>query len=85
MAERIPCDLDRELAEFLRKLMVENGWSYSQLELKSGVKRAMLHNLVNLQRGATLSLVSRMRKNLRVQYKDIFPNSFDQGEKKKSK
>lgn len=75
MAERLPCDLDKELSLFLRKQMTENGWSYAQLEVKTGVKRSMLHNLVNLQRGATLRLTSRIKNNLKVTYADIFPES----------
>jgi transcriptional regulator with XRE-family HTH domain len=77
MAQRAPCDLDKELANYLRTLMKKNEWSYSQLEDATGVKRSMLHNLVNLQRGASLSLVSRICRKMKVNLRDIFPEAID--------
>lgn len=75
MAERPPCDLDKELSSYLKKLLKDNEWTYSQLEKATGVKRSTLHNLVTEQRGASLNLVSKMCKKMKITLRDIFPKA----------
>ncbi len=74
MATAPPSELDQQFAAFLQGLLKKNGWSYNDLERASGIKKSMLHNVVNHQRGASLSLVSRVCKNMKIGLHEIFPD-----------
>ena len=77
MALRTPSDLDRQLGAFLKATMKKNGWSYNQLSSETAVPKSMLHHLVNGERGASLSLVSRICHNLKVELSDVFPKQIN--------
>lgn len=76
MATAPPSELDQQFAAFLNELLKKNAWTYSDLERASGIKKSMLHNIVNHERGASLSLVSRLCKNMDVGLADIFPSGY---------
>jgi transcriptional regulator with XRE-family HTH domain len=73
MARRLPSELDKDLGTFLKKVMAENEWSYTQLARKTGVPQSMLHGIISGEKFATLHLVSRIAKSLGVGLGAIFP------------
>jgi|GEM_PF-1075731 len=75
MAQSAPSSLDKELAAFLRNQMRLNAWSYSQLSKKTGVSKAMLQRIVELDRFATLNLLARICRGLGVGIEEVFPKA----------
>lgn len=73
MALRPLTALDKQLASFLKATMKERNLSYGQLSEKTNVPKSMLHHLVSGERGASLSLVYRICRGLKVEMNDVFP------------
>ncbi len=73
MAAKTPSHLDIALGTFLRRKMTAENWSYSRLSKATGIPSSMLHGLINGDKFATLHLVARLMKSLRVDLSDIFP------------
>jgi transcriptional regulator with XRE-family HTH domain len=75
MPQSAPSNLDKELSAFLRNQMRANTWSYSQLSKKTGVSKAMLQRIVELDRFATVNLLARICKRLEVGIDEVFPKA----------
>ncbi len=73
MARKTPSDLDVALGKFLRAKMLKNDWSYPRLAKETGVPQSMLHGIVSGEKFATLHMLSRIMKSLKVGLPDIFP------------
>ncbi len=75
MVSKTPSHLDIALGSFLRDKMSSENWSYSQLSKETKIPPSMLHGLINGNKFATLHLVARLMKSLRVDLVDIFPTN----------
>jgi len=75
MPHAVPSALDKELATFLRGAMKANDWSYADLSKQTGVSKAMLQRIVELERFATLNLLTRICAKLEVSLAEVFPKS----------
>ncbi len=53
--------------------MSENDWSYPRLAKETGVPQSMLHGIVSGEKFATLHMLSRIMKSLKVSLNDVFP------------
>ena len=66
----VPTDLDRKLAQFLKKQRGE--MSYAQFSKKTGFTASSLFRLENCQQSITLARLHGLMKRLKVQLADIF-------------
>ncbi|SOE63564.1 Helix-turn-helix [Burkholderia sp. D7] len=60
------------LAENLRRLRAENGWSQYDLAKHSGVDRSFIAHLERQSRNATMDTLERLAAALQVPYADLW-------------
>jgi hypothetical protein len=73
MSARVPSDLDKQLAAFLRAEMKRRDMSYVELGALLGISKSTCHRLISCESSATLQLLSQIRRALRVSVTEIFP------------
>jgi transcriptional regulator with XRE-family HTH domain len=65
-------DLGRLLAESLRRLREEAGWSQDELARRLGISRPTLTRLENAGQNVTLQTLSKLCRRLRCEPGDLF-------------
>lgn len=65
----------RHIVSRLNKLRTRRGWSQNELAAESGVSKAQLSRLINLQTSPTIGLLGRMAAALGVVTRDLLPKA----------
>lgn len=72
MSTRTPSDLDKLLGEFLQAEMDKREMSYAKFAKFLGISKSTCQRLMQCDSSATLQLLAKIRRKLRVSTADIF-------------